>query len=115
MSKNGHMACKAGVAVCWSVFHKVELCHSVFCEQKTMGGDWGAHVGGSTNSLIVCFVCSYQLCCFLVTVPADALYMSDYSYLDTSLVPSPHLARRGSGDIRLIPRALLKIHSLLYA
>ena len=57
MSKNGHMACKAGVAVCWSVFHEVELCHSLFCEQQTMGGDWGAHVSGSTNSLIVCFLC----------------------------------------------------------
>ena len=32
-----------------------------------------------------------------------------------SLVPSPHPARRGSGDIWLIPRASLKIHSLLYA
>ena len=35
--------------------------------------------------------------------------------VSSSLVPSPHLARRGSGDIRLIPRASLKIHSLLYA
>ena len=48
-----------------------------------MGGGWGAHASGSTNSLIVCFVCSYQLCCFLVTVPAGVLYMSDYSYQTT--------------------------------
>ena len=31
------------------------------------------------------------------------------------VVSCPDPARRGSGDIRLIPRASLKIHSLLYA
>ena len=40
-----------------------------------------------------------------------------YGRMICSLVPRPHPgvpARRGSGDIRLIPRASLKIHSLLY-
>ena len=44
---------------------------------------------------------------------------SDFCYLEVtlvlSLVPRPHPARRGSGDIQLIPWASLKIHSLLYA
>ena len=43
-----------------------------------------SQVSGSTNSLIVCFVCSDQLCCFLVTVPAGALLPS---YQTTSLEP----------------------------
>ena len=52
-------------------------------EEWSRHGKWGSclpssHVSASTNSLIVRFVCSYQLCCFLliyVTVPASALYM----------------------------------------